>query len=311
MKKVIFLFVLIALMARTSSQQMQLPVIQFDMNEFMAQQQQHAQEQARAHPMPPPQPMIHQIANQQQQGREAYQMQEDEHMVGSPLGGLFSPLNPYNPFGLGGLPGLRFSNIQAGHLGGLHFGNALLGAGNPMEAEAEGNMQVGRKHKHHKHYIDEQEVGSPQHFDSMNAEPQVGAQNEQGFIKAFGGFGFPWHHWVEEVGAPPMQQQYNAEALGPQQQMPVQEFEVAAPPMHHFNADAYAFGPQQYMPAQEFEVAAPPMQHIEMQPFEMQPMGPMHQQNFPMIPQQAEDGARTWGKWGKGNNKGYDDYGHE
>lgn len=271
MKKVI-LSMLLAIVASAAAQQMQLPVIQFDMNDFMAHQQQQAQAQARDHPMPPPQPM-----HQHFDVREANQMQE-EPMVGSPLiGGLFHPLHPLNPLGLkglGGLPGLRFSNFQAGHLGGLHFGNALLGAGNPMEAE--GEIQVGRKHHHKGHHFIEQELGSPQHFDHMpqQMEPQVGLPQEmqQGFIK---GFGWPWL-WVEdEVGAPQM---YQAEPQG------------------------YNFGPEQQMPAQEFQVAAPPMQ------YQMEPMGPPAPMMFPMIPQHAEEQARTWGK---GYSKGHDDYGYE
>lgn len=253
----------------TSQQEIPLPVIQFDINDFMAHQQQHE----RAHPMPPPEPM-----------HQSRQMQETEPIVGGPLFGvsntlvapsLLHPLNPWNPLGLGGLPGMRFSNFQAGHLGGLHFGNAMLGAGNPMEAAED--AQVGGKHKHKHHRYIEQQVGYPQRLEMqpMEAENQVGMpQNqEQGFYK---GFGWPWLHWAEEVGAT---------------NVPTQEFELTAPPMQQYGAEAYAFQP---MPAQEFQVAAP-----------MQLQAP--EQNYQMIPQQIDEGARTWGKgYYKGHNNNYE-----
>lgn len=173
MMKVVLSIVVIAFLAKaTSQQQRQLPVVTFDMNDFMAHQQAFERQSQMQHMQPP----MH--------------SQESDPMVGTPLGlgGLnlkLNPLNPFNPFNLG-LPGLRFSNINTGHIGGLAFGNSLLGAANPMENE--GDSELESKHKFHKHkhiHHFESDVGAagpPQHFDfdqQLEAIPPTQYQFEQ------------------------------------------------------------------------------------------------------------------------------------
>lgn len=111
-----------------------------------AQMDQHrAQQQFDAHQMQMDM-MNHQ---QHQQEFDHVQMGHDEmdQQLGSPLLGLdpfnpFNPLNklkmkfhPLNPFNPLRIPGAGFSKVEAGHFGGLHFGNALLGSGNPAEEQ--------------------------------------------------------------------------------------------------------------------------------------------------------------------------------
>lgn len=251
--------------------QPQLPVIQFDMNDFMAHQQQMEQANERQH-----QHMHHvnqhvQPMQQHQQGREAYQIEEP--VVGSPLGIGLSKLS-LNPLGLGLHPlGLGFHNFNAGHFGGLHFANSLLGSGNPMEAESN-DPQLERRHHHHL----DNELGAPQNqqfgadMPQSHLEPQLAApQQPQGF--------WPWHHFANpdsELGAA-LPQQFEAQ----------QQFDT--PPQ---NFQSCSCPPQN----QNLQVGTP-----QMGQFEMQPMGhpmpqqmqfqPMHQQPMPM-----EDEARTWGK---------------
>lgn len=237
---------------RQSEMQHMMEMQHREMMHQMEQQRQHEQmmEQQRQHEM---------MMNQQ--GRDAGQMAEE------PIVGSISPLDLKlaKPFGLGGiglpLPGFRFSNLNLGHLGGIGFGHSILGAANPM---AEDNLEaaphaeiVEKSHHHHHHHV----------------EPLVGAApDQQGFI------GWPWIHWAnpnDEVGA-----------VGPDQPMP---------PMMPM---------QPMMQPQEFELAAPPMQHFDMQPVGppmMQPMGNPMMQPFEMAPQQVEDGARHfWKKGGYG-----------
>lgn len=247
--------------------QPQLPVIQFDMNDFMAHQQQMAQANERQH-----QHMHHvnqhmQPMQQHQQGREAHEV-DDEPVVGSPLGlGLGVKSLSLNPLGLGLHPlGLGFHNFNAGRIGGLHFANSLLGAGNPMEAD-NNDPQLER---HHHHHFDNnlgtpkmQQFGADMPQRHLDSEPQLAApQQPQGF--------WPWHHFANpdsELGAAIPQE------LGAPQQFQPQAFQSCSCPAQ----------PQ-----------GPPMQ--------FQPM--VQQEMVQQIP--MEDGARTWGKWGKGHH----DYGY-
>lgn len=237
--------------------QQQLPVIQFDMNDFMAHQQQREQANERQH-----QHMHHvnqhmQPMQQHQQGREAYQM-EDEPVVGSPLGlGLGLNTLRLKPLGLG----LGFHNINAGRIGGLHFANSFLGAGNPMEAESN-DPQLERRHHHHfDHDLGTpqmQQFGADMPQQHLESEPQLAApQQPQGF--------WPWFHFAN----------------------PDSELGAAIP--------------QQLEAQQQF--GSPPGCLCPVQP---QPIGPPMLQQFQPMEQPMEDGARTWGKWGKGK----DDYGY-
>lgn len=292
MKKVIFSLAVIAFASKVDAQ-MQLPVIHFDMNEFMANQQ---------HPQ-----MMHHLMDPM--GREHHHhmnMQEheaEEPVVGSPLLGF----GLAKPFGLGGIlhplgiPGLRFSNFQAGHLGNLKFGNAMLGAGNPMEAE--GDSQLGGKHHHHhidsNHEMEHQLAAMPpQHY---QAEPQLAAAQQP---QEFGHF---WHFANPEMEhqlAAMAPQHYQAEPQIAAPQQP-QEFGHFMPFSNHEVGAEQPFPPGFPM-SQHFQVAAP-----QMQQFEMQPVGPpmppqMEMQPFQVDPNQmhSEAGARHW--WGKGQ----DDYGY-
>lgn len=305
--KVLILLALIAFASNVNSQiPPPLPVITFDMSgfnqpqmvhqmhgrenemeqqnqiEFLNQQRQnemqhmmemqhdemmHQMEQQRQHENQMMQNHQQHEMMMNQQGRDAGQMAEE------PIVGLISPLDLKlaKPLGFGGiglpLPGLRFSNLNLGHLGGLGFGHSLLGAGNPM---AEDNLEaapptVGKSHHHHHH-----------------VEPLVGAApDQQGFI------GWPFLHWAnpdDEVGAfgPEQPMPQHMPPMMPMQPMQSEGFDLAAPPMQFF--DMQPIGPPMIQPT------APPM---------MQPMAPL--QPFEMVPQQVEDGARHfWKKGGYG-----------
>lgn len=315
MMKAILSVIVIAFVAKVSPQvPPQLPVIQFDMSDFMAhqaqmqanerqhQQMQHMNHHQQAQSKTPG----HQVQPTHQQGREMNQMEqmENEQIVGSPM--ALSSLS-LNPLGKGlfhpllGLPGLRFNNFNAGHFGGLHFANSILGAGNPMEAN---DQELQRRHHHH-HWVEQpvgaqqpQQIGAdiPRRFEPQlpappQFEPQLGApQQPQEF--------WPWHHFANPdslVGAAPM---------------PTQEFWLSE--------QQQQFNPNQQMniPPQEFQQVPLPVQPQELQApqqfqqFDVQPMGPPAPQDMQfheMQPQQmqVDDGARTWGKWGKKYDYGY------
>lgn len=265
MMKVILSFAVIAFVSKVNSQmQPQLPVIQFDMNDFMAHQQQmHAEQMHRNQ-----QPMQHMEQHPMHAHEQGREMQE-EPIVGS---GLLAP-HLLHPLGWGlGLPGLRYSKLSAGHLGGLSFANSMLGAGNPMEAE---DPQLERVHHHHHidsnlgapmHYqLDQHLAAMPQH-QHYQLEPQVGnPQHPQEFFHLLG------------AGAPVDHQ--------PIDMLP----NIQVEPMH--------------LQPQQFQVAAP-----QFQQFEMQPLGPPIPQNMQILPapqMPLEDGARTWG-WKHNKGYGYD-----
>jgi hypothetical protein len=315
--KVLLSFVVIAFVQVNSQQQPQLPVVQFDMADFMAHQQQHMQHmqpQGRDHQQ------MHMEMNMHEQGR---QMEAEEPQVGSPLMGLKMgmPFGIHHALGGLGIPGMKLSNFHAGNIGGLKFGNMLLGAENPMAEESDGQLEA-KKWKWHKHISDvEPFTGAAQHY-QYQAEPQLAAPQQQHQF-------FPFHllNGVDQNGAEPQL------AAAPQQPQGFLPFH------HHFlNGDSNLGSAQQQQQieahqAQQYQLAAPQMQEIEpqryqvaapqMQQFDMQPVGPpmqMHipqqfQQpidfnNMPMI-QMQEDGARHWGKWGKkgGDSYGYGGYG--
>lgn len=277
MKVLLSVFV-VAFIAKVDSQH-PLPIIQFDMDEFMAHQQQH-----------------HAQINHEQ----ARQMEAEEPMVGSPL----LPLLPLKhaigmPFGLhhhlGGLiPGMRLSNFQAGNIGGLKYGKMLLGAENPMAEEGEGEEAIlGKKKKKKWYKFAEPSLGDVQHY---QAEPQ--------------------HYQLDpSVAAPPPQQEFlhhhwflNEEVGAPHQNCPMNQQHQVAAPQQHYHFQELAAAPQQHYQIQE--VGAAP-QHFELQP--LQPVGPPVPQSFipqhqEMVPQpHAEEGARHFDKWFKGDD---DDYGY-
>lgn len=130
--------------------------------------------------------------------------QQDEHLLGTPLIGL----KLAKPF-MFGIPGLRYSNINMGHLGGFNFANSILGAENPHAAEQETmgyNAQLGTPmnyqaeenlaaHHHHHHFQDSQ-LGNAHQY---QAQPQqLQAEAPQHYA--------PYH---VNVGASPCQQNYN------------------------------------------------------------------------------------------------------
>lgn len=325
--KVFLTFVVIAFATKVNSQQPpQLPIVQFDMNDFMAHQQQHMQHmqpQGRDHQM------MH-IADHEQ-GR---QMEADEPMVGSPLMGLKMgmPFGVHHALGgglhgltgLGGIPGLRFNNFHAGRIGGLKFGNMLLGAENPNADEGDSQLEA-KKWKWFKHV--ENNLGEPQRY---QAEPELAApQQQQGF--------FPFH-----LLNPDAQQHYQAE---PELAAPQQNEQGIFPFHHHhfLNGDSNLGAAQQQQhidaQAQQYHLAAQQhqeQQHINdhqqqfvipQQPFfddaqvqqqNMQPVGPpmtMHMQgqqaspsdpNMPMVQFAGDNGERHF--W-KSDKKGYGGYG--
>jgi hypothetical protein len=279
MKVFLSVFV-IAFVAKVESQ---LPVVQFDMNEFMAHQQQH---QAEIH------------------HEQARQMEAEEPIVGSPL--LPLKLKMGMPFGLHhalgglGIPGMRLSNFHAGNIGGLKFGNMLLGAENPMAEEGEdGDALLGKKKKKKWHKFVEPMVGEVQHY---QAEPQVAAPPHDQQI---------FHHWFlnEEVGAP--EHHHHAEphlAAPPHDHQIFHHWflnEQVGEPQQHYHLEPHLAAPQQPCQSDQHQVGA--------SPFPPQPVGPpvpemvMPQQPDPNVPQpHPESGARHFDKWFKGN----DDYGY-
>lgn len=241
----------------------QLPVVHFDINEFMAQQHAHVLGRENHHEM--------------EQNHEAFQA--DEPMVGSPLLGL----GLLKPLGWGlhplGIPGLRFSNFQAGHLGNLKFGNALLGAGNPMADE---DAQLASRHHHHHidsnaHEMEHQLAAMPpQHY---QAEPQLAAAQQP---QSFGHF---WHLANPEeaqLGATPEQ---HFEAHQHFAMNPTQQFQEMEMPINH----------------EHFQLGDPQMQHFDMQPMGPPMPHPMEMQQFQVDPNQMNPEVRTW--W---NTKGYE-----
>ena len=281
MKKVLIFFVVVAFTSKVNTQQPSiLPVINFDMSEFNAHAREH--EQMQMQEQGPEQPHMHmEHMPDHQQGREA----ENDQMLGGPLFGgplrnnwAFSPLNPRNPFGLK-IPGLRFSNIQAGHLGPIAFGNSLLGAENPMSNDEEQPMPPHMQHQM------EQQLGS-HHL--QEAEPEVGSvPQSQGFLPLW------WLHLANpdsNLGAPvPLQQlqsthlhHHHSHLLGaPNMQQMDQQ--LGSPQAMEFGAES----------PQMFQVGAP-----QMMPFGLFPLGP--QMEMPNDQQQPEDSERTFGNMFKG-----------
>jgi hypothetical protein len=271
MMKVILSFAVLCLAAKVNSQfPMQLPVMNFDMAQFMAHQQQAQHqmpphEHMRQHPeMHQAQPEIHQHQAHEQMVGNPHEHQHDhqheaEPMVGSPLIGLglnpFHPLHPLAKMALP-IPGARFSNLNMGKFGNMHYANSILGSGNPMEA-------------------DEHQLAAP--------EPQ-GYQMEQQQYQAE-----PQHY---QLAAPMPQQPQHYQLAAPMQhyQAEPQHYQLAAP-MQQYQAE-----PQH---PQHYQLAAPMMPP-------MQPMGPPMPQPIPVQPMhmQPEDGARHFWK------KGGDDYGY-
>lgn len=268
MKIRFILMAVIALAISKVNSQMQLPVIHFNMDEFMANQQ-HMQDHERQHQM---QMNDHQMHDHQIQMNEQGRAAEiSDPVVGFPLLPL-SPLHPFhplNPLGLGGVPGLRFNKFSVGKFGNTMYSNSILGAENPM-AEDDSLMH------HHHHHIDSQ-LASPQHYQmeqNYQIDHELAAPQPQVEFN-------PFHHWHfanpnDEVGEPIP--------------LPFDDMQ------HHMMP--HGFDPMQ-MP-QQFELAAPPMQQIE-----MFPAGPPMQHMQIEIPNMnhAEEEARTF--WSKGDDYGY------
>lgn len=317
MKKVIIFFVAVAFASKVNTQQPILPVINFDMTEFNAQArdhpQMHMQHASQQHMMPPP---------THQQGRDAA---ENEPIVGSPLfglGGISHPFHPLNPFGVKsplGIPGLRFSNFQAGHLGNLHFGNTLLGAANPMANEEldqpmppmnqQLNPQLGHPHRNRGAKELDQQVS-----------PQVGAapQDSEGVWPLW------WLHLANpdsNLGASPQHMEEMEELDRQRSHHHHHHHFLGAPNMQEMNHDMPAELPPMIFPmeAPHFQVKAPemmpmgPPMNFPMQPPQFQVAAPQMMPTGPPMPQQVQmqmepqENARTWGKWGKGYGKGHDD----
>lgn len=95
-------------------------------------------------------PHVHHIEH----AREA---QQEEEVLGTPLIGL----KLAKPF-LFGVPGLRFSRLNMGHLGPFKYANSMLGAENPY-AEQE-------YHQHH-HHAEAQMASPQQHYHVGSSQP--------------------------------------------------------------------------------------------------------------------------------------------
>lgn len=319
MKKMIFFFVAVAFVSKVHTQQPPiLPVINFDMSEFNAQARDHQQMHMQ---QPGPNHQHMQIPHIHQQGREA-SAAENEPMVGSPLVGsvnLGSPLgwglgglgHPLNPFGLGGIPGLRFSNFQAGHLGNLAFGNSLLGAGNPMANDDDQPMPPPMSQQMEQlgspHLQEAEQVGAPQESQGLWPFWWLHLANPDSNHDSNLGAPVPLQHMEAEndaqleaihkhykhhhlLGAPNMQQMDQTLENSPPQGL---ELRADLPPMDFPNHPQQLGGPQ--MMPQMFD--------------QMQPIGPPmpQQMEMPNILVQPEDNARHWGKWSKKLFKGYGD----
>jgi hypothetical protein len=240
----------------------------------------------------------HQQYHFEPQHLQMHAADQHDQQLGSPLLGLdpfafqkmklkFHPLNPFNPLRI---PGAGFSNIQAGHFGGLHFGNALLGSGNPMEEEqhfwgADDQHLAARQPAEYNYHVQEQ---SPQHYQlqaPLPAEYNYHLQAPQ-----------PAEYHLQ---APSMPQHYQLQAPQPSEhhlqapQMP-QLYQLQAPQLAENNYHLEA--PQQA----EYQVQAPMM--IEQVPFPQRPAIPESHQ---IEASNAEDGSRHWKGWDKwGDKKG-------
>jgi len=175
----------------------------------------------------------------------------EEPIVGSPLLPIIPPLSP---FGLHGLPGLRFSNLNAGRFGSLLYGNTLLGAPNPMaDDQAEAQYQSNA----------DQQIASPYQAAEYQADPQISAQQGQASI------GHGGHWWMKKwandeqsasmVGASPCtcaQSHQNYQVSSPQSysgyEATPQNYEVASPQTYEVaSPQNYQAYPQQiYSPYQ-------------------------------------------------------------
>ena len=176
----------------------------------------------------------------------------EEPIVGSPLLPIIPPLSP---FGLHGLPGLRFSNLNAGRFGSLLYGNTLLGAPNPMaddQAEAQyqsnADQQLTSPYQAAQYQSNaDQQIASPYQAAEYQADPQISAQHGPASIGGLGG-----HWWLKKwandeqpasmVGASPCTcAQSN------------QNYQVTSPQSY----SGYEATPQNYQSPQTYEVASP------------------------------------------------------
>ena len=302
MKKIFLSIVVLAFASKVQSQTANpMPIINFDMNDFMAHQNQMHQQGRQAH-------MEHQEPH-----NIAANDAENEPIVGSPLLPLKLGLHPLgfglHPFGLG-IPGLRFSNFQAGHLGHLKFGNALLGSGNPMEANegAQMNQQIAvpQQHQMQQHQMQQHQMQQHQQFDGQLGAPQ----QPQEFLHPF-----KWLHFANpddnQLGQgapeidhilpiihdsqivqqqPPMMHQFHQIAQQAPQMM--HQMVQQAPEMMHQIQQNVQQAPQMMHQMQHMVQQAPPMMH-QMPPMIQEIPQMIHhiQQNVqqapPMMLQQA------------------------
>lgn len=184
--------------------------IRWDVNDFMAHQNQH---QGQQMPM-----QVH-----MEQGREA-----DEPVVGSPLLPPLIGLKLAKPF-MFGIPGLRYSNLNIGHLGHMKFANSLLGSENPMANEDDNQQHVGNAQQYQvdpQGYQFQPQLESPQQY-------QVDQQQQLGFPLPQQQEVF--HHW--HLANPELQAQQQPQIVGASPCQLPQQIEVGAPhqqmPMHH------------------------------------------------------------------------------
>jgi hypothetical protein len=120
------------------------------------------------------QPQYNQPAYPQFQSDDKNREAADEPVVGSPLLPIIPPILPF------GVPGLRFSNFNAGRFGGLLHGHALLGAPNPMaDDQAEAQYQPNA----------EQQISSQYQASEYQVDPQISAQQDPA------NFGHGGHWW--------------------------------------------------------------------------------------------------------------------
>lgn len=231
------------------------------------------------------------------------QQMNDEPIVGGPIGLDLGLLGLQTKMGMAkmfGIPGFRFGNINAGHIGPMKYANSLLGAENPMAEQ-----QVGTHHHYHfddanlgpSHQFDplyyqaEQQVGAPQHY---QAEPQLGALQ----------------HMEYQYNYNIQPQQYKAEpslATTPTGY----QYNYNLQPENEYQFQQFAGEPQQYQVA-----AAPEPVHFDMNAQRL-PKGPhiITPGQFKMDPNQftiqPPHEARHWDLFPKHDNYGYGhDYGY-
>lgn len=334
MMRVFLSLFVIAFAAKVESQNNILPVITFDMNEFMAHQQMQAREHQRQMPMailppahqmpmvlpPPEHPMhrqmheehqrqMHEQMHRQMMEEESHRRMQAEDHLNQMMAAeehqrqMEAAQHQHQPMG----PGARDGEVDEPMVGSPFGLNPLdpLGLRNPFGLFAPLRRNPFRSSSFNTGNIGG--LGGLNYFNSHllaasnpNAEePQVGAPHEVGAPIPFGMEQIPpQHHQMEQHLAqfPPQQQQMEPQVGAPN---PNKDFWKGWIWFANDNGDSQLGGPREEQPliVQPTQFQDPPM-----------PVGPPAPQQFNMqqltstADERAED--RHW--WGKGYGKGYD-----